>query len=156
VTAPVPPSVETLAVQLAALRDKLNDALIYRDREEKIRVEELSAWRHSHNEILASADKTNTLMLPKTEYAERHRALEQKIEATTKALADKMEAESKFLLSRLDRMDMARNGIKEDVVKLTARAGYVSIGLIVSIGAALISLFGIWMDFIHSLVTIKP
>jgi hypothetical protein len=95
-------------------------------------------------------------MLPKTEYAERHRALEQKIEATTKALADKMEAESKFLLSRLDRMDMARNEIKEDVVKLTARAGYVSIGLIVSIGAALISLFGIWMDFIHPLVTIKP
>ena len=79
----VPETIETLAVKIAALDRRLVDAMVSRDREERIRVEELAQWRHTHNDLLADAAKTRSLMQTKDEYEQRHQALENKLECGT-------------------------------------------------------------------------
>jgi hypothetical protein len=146
VTAPVPASVETLAVQLAALDRRLTDALLARDREEKIRVEELASWREAHNGLLQINAKITAEMLSRGEYEQRHKALEAKIETDTK-----------FVAQRLAAMDDDRMAIKLNVKELTARSGYISAGFVMGAIGLLVALANVVLDFIHPLTSIiKP
>jgi hypothetical protein len=155
-TAPVTATVETLAVQLAALDRRLTDALTARDRENEIRVEELAMWRSHHNDIIANSDRVAARMLPKQEYDERHKALEAKIDSIQQSVLERHESNLKFVMQRLDNMDRERNAIKIDVTTLIARAGYISAGFMLAIIAVIISLGGVWVDFVHPIVAAKP
>jgi hypothetical protein len=142
-TAPVPASVETLAVQLAALDRRLTDALTARDREEKIRVDELAAWRGAHNGLLEMNTRISENMLTKAEYDQRHKSLETKIDT-----------DLKFVNQRLTAMDEDRTAIKLSVTTLMARAGYISAGFVMGALGLLIALSNVLLDFIHPAVSV--
>jgi hypothetical protein len=142
-TAPVPATVDTLAVQLAALDRRLTDALVARDREEKVRAEELMAWREAHNNLLRFNSETVNKMQNKDEYEQCHKALESKIES-----------DGKFIMQRLDSMDSQRNAMKVDLTTVMARAGYVSAGFIMAAVSLVIALGVGILDFLHPLVMV--
>jgi len=77
-TAAPPPSVETLAVQMAGLQRLLDERFQSQQRAEDLAGRTLDAWKTTTNEMRGMLNDTFSRLLTKEEYNARYQSLESK------------------------------------------------------------------------------
>lgn len=126
-TAPPPPTVETLAVELSNLRRLLDERFATQRREQETADRVLSAWKDTSNEMRAMLADTLTTRISKDDYDARHRLLEQQLNSETENL--------KRLIDECTRRVASIEGERSG-----RAASFAQIGFIITAGVALVGL----------------
>ena len=141
-TAPVPPTVETLAVLVAALDRRLTEQFTALGREEDIRSKELDAWREAHNGLLRTLTDTYGQMLPRPDYQREHERVREDINNVSIRIGE--------IEARL-REDIARNGNRITAIEGRSAGISKTTGVFLAVLGALIGLAS-FISALHALM----
>lgn len=118
-------TVETLRQHILAVLEEQDKRLEARFLSQEVgrvaAADEFSRYRSSNNEWRGALDDSRKSMVPREEWSSHHRQLEERLSIELRSRDQRIEAG-----------DHERNSLRERLVKIESRAGYVSLGVVMS------------------------